>query len=472
MKQTSAYLPHSQPIAEFRASRIGNQLPAIFLFLFFGFLIVSNYLASSHQGDLIRFGIMILMTVGLLTAILMGLRRMVYRVVFYHEGMHIQSGQHDLFLAWEEITASNAKVTHYGGLTFLTNEIYWGDGQKIQIGAWDRSDSWFKLPASSIEQIDLETAIAFIQDASFEHRCNHALSRMEQGAWIDFKHFGLSKIGIRHKQRVLHWQLVKDIDAADDRILVRSLGEDKPWAMLKFDIVPNRDLVPVLVARYAGERLSVFQEREIDPLLVKDIKKRARFATLLSWSPIIFVVVVVLSIIGGSLYDYQTRAQRSALWAQGEAAIAQGDGATALEIFDEFVEKNPRHAEAYLNRGRSYLLLAEYELAFKDLQQANLLRPNDGRIIFYFGRLYQRVGRWEQALAYYKVSLKLYENRQQTHYVAYPWVFYRQAQVYRELQNYDEAMRQLTLGLNAPTVQDDIRALMIQELEELQTLNR
>lgn len=91
MKQTSAYLPHGQPVAEFRASRIGNQLLGICLFLFLGCITVFGY-QPPLQGDLIGFGISLLVTLGLLAAIVVGHRRMVYRVVFYHEGMHIQSG--------------------------------------------------------------------------------------------------------------------------------------------------------------------------------------------------------------------------------------------------------------------------------------------------------------------------------------------------------------------------------------------
>jgi tetratricopeptide (TPR) repeat protein len=468
MRQTSAHLPHSEPVAEFRANRIVNQLPAVLFFLIFAFLAVVSY--PYIQSSPISFLITILLSLGSMALIIIGYFRMVYRMVFYHEGIHIQSGLRDIFLAWQEITATNAKVTHYNGLYFLFNYIYWGDGQKIQVGPWDRNDSWFKLAASPIEQIDLDTAIDFIQEASFEHRYNHAVSRMEQGAWIDFKHFSLSKIGIRHKQRVLHWQMVSDIDATDDRILVRSLGEDKPWAILKFEVVPNRDLVPPLVGRYGGEQLSVFQKEEIDPLLVKNIKRRVLFGNLLGWAPFIFIGLVILGIIGASIYDYNTRNQERALWAKGDAAIAQGDGATALEIFDTFVERNPRYAEAYLNRGRSYALLEQYDLALADYKRANSLRPNDERIVFYFGRLYQRQSEWEQVLAYYQVSLRLHETRERTQVITYPWVFYRQAQVYRELGDYDEAVRRLTSGLNAPKVEEDVRALMIQELEAIQQL--
>lgn len=471
MYQTSAQLPHSQPVAEFRANRIVSQLPAICLFLFFGFLIVSGY-NLSPRGDLIRFAISILTSIGSLGLVIFGYLRLVYRMVFYQEGIHIQSAQHDLFLAWEEITATEAKVIHKQGLSLLFNYIYWGDGKKIQIGPWDRNDKWFKLPASSIKQIDLETAIDFIQQASFEARYKHALSRMEQGAWLNFKHFELGKVGIRHKQRVLHWQLVSDIDAADDRILVRASGQNQPWAILRFDAVPNWDLVPVLTAHYGGEQLSVFQKEEIDPLLVKDLQRRAIVGNLLAWGPWIFIGLVVLTVCGGSIYNDIKRQQNNALWAKGEQAIVQNDGTTALEIFDRFVTNNSQSASAYLNRGRSYLLLEEYDLAFKDLQQANLLRPNDERIIFYFGRLYQRQGQWEQALDYYKISAGLYESRQLTQQANYPWVFYRQAQVYRELEDYDEALRQLTAGLNAPRVDDNLRVQMIQELEELQALRR
>lgn len=53
MRQTSAQLPHSQPVAEFRANRIVNQLPAVLFFLIFAFLAVVSY--PSIQSSPISF---------------------------------------------------------------------------------------------------------------------------------------------------------------------------------------------------------------------------------------------------------------------------------------------------------------------------------------------------------------------------------------------------------------------------------
>lgn len=471
MNHTSVQLPHSQPVAEFRANRTVNLLPAICLFLFFGLLTAWGY-PTYLQNDPLRLGISILISVTLLGMVIAAHLRMVYRMVFYPEGIHIQSTQHNLFLAWKEITATEAKIRYNQGFALLFNSIYWGEGKKIQIGPWDRNDKWFKLPPSPIEQIDLATAIDFIQQASFEARYKHALSRMEQGVWLNFKHFALSKSGIRHKQRVLEWQQVSDIDAADDRILVRATGQSKPWAMLKYGVVPNQDLLPALIAHYGGEQLSIFQKDEIDPLLFKDLKRRAKIGNLVAWAPWILIGLLVLIICGGAIYSDIQRQQDEALWEKGVQAIAQQDGETALEIFDRFVKNNPQSAKAHLNRAISYLILEEYDLALQDLQRANFLRPNDGQTIFHLGLLYHMQGQWKQALAYYNVSARLYESQQGTQQTDYAWICYRQAQVYRELADYDEALRHLRAGLKVPQVDDDLRTQMRRELEELQALKR
>lgn len=470
MYQTSAYLPHSQPVAEFRSNQLINLIPLVGIFLFLGvFTLSASRLLP--QSNTIRLAILTLITLIAIAVISFIHVRLAYRIIFYHEGMHIKSGQNELFLAWEEIIATNIKMSQQRGFQLLYYYVYRNDGQKFQIGPWNRDVFLFKLSDNPIKQIDLKTAIEFIQDASFKARFNHTVSHMEQGTWIHFKHFELSKVGIRHKEHVLHWRLVRNIDIADDRILVHSLGEGKPWAILKLAVGPNRDLVPALLVHYGGERLDGLQKKANDLLLVKDIQRRAQATTLQKLAPFILIGVMLIIAYASLMYGNHT-AKQTSLWKKGETAIDQRDGTTAREIFDELVKANPKNAEAYLNRGRSYLLLGEYDLALKDLQQANLLRPNDERITFYLGRSYQHQSQWDLALSYYQESLKLYKTKQHIYYTGYPWVFYRQAQVYRELGDYDEAIRQLTFGLRAPHIEKELRAQMIQELKELQALRR
>ena len=99
------------------------------------------------------------------------------------------------------------------------------------------------------------------------------------------------------------------------------------------------------------------------------------------------------------------------VWALGRAGLAaenKNDHETARRNFDAAVQRNPKVAVAYFNRGRFFFTRREYTAAVKDFNTAVSLRPTVWTYSYWRGAAYARVGRYDLALADFNRILSLH----------------------------------------------------------------
>lgn len=101
------------------------------------------------------------------------------------------------------------------------------------------------------------------------------------------------------------------------------------------------------------------------------------------------------------------------IWALGRAGLTaeqKNDYATARRNFDAAVQKYPKAAVAYFNRGEFFLKHHEYDLAVKDFDTAVRLHPTEWNYCYLRAVTYGRLGRYDLALADFNRILSLHPS--------------------------------------------------------------
>ncbi|MCA2589207.1 tetratricopeptide repeat protein, partial [Microcystis aeruginosa CS-558/01A06] len=104
----------------------------------------------------------------------------------------------------------------------------------------------------------------------------------------------------------------------------------------------------------------------------------------------------------------------------------------ALDDYNQAIELNPNHAQAYNNRGTLYDEQQKYELALADYNQAIELNRNFAMAYYNRGGLYQDLGKYDLALSDYSKAIEI--NR------SYAEAYYNRGNLYKDLQKYDLAL--------------------------------
>ena len=79
----------------------------------------------------------------------------------------------------------------------------------------------------------------------------------------------------------------------------------------------------------------------------------------------------------------------------------------AIDDYNQVLQHNPHHVEAYLNRGRSYAGRGDHREALRDYNQAIALEPNRAIAYSYRGQAYVKLEHYPEALADYARALEL-----------------------------------------------------------------
>ncbi|MBR2216419.1 MAG: tetratricopeptide repeat protein [Selenomonadaceae bacterium] len=118
---------------------------------------------------------------------------------------------------------------------------------------------------------------------------------------------------------------------------------------------------------------------------------------------------------------------------QGASLFAQGRYAEAVNCFTQAIEKNPRLAFAYHNRGSAYGKMKNYTQAIADFSQAIALDTNYATAYSGRGFAYYGTKTYERAAADFSKAISL--NPQ------YAEAYYGRGNVYMTLGHYEEALR-------------------------------
>jgi len=109
---------------------------------------------------------------------------------------------------------------------------------------------------------------------------------------------------------------------------------------------------------------------------------------------------------------------------RGWLLLNRGLNDDALKTFEEMQKKEPENPLAYEGLGRAYIALKNYEKAGKNLDRALQLKPDFWQCHALFAFIYDRQGRYNDAIASYEkaIALKpdsflLYNNLGMTHHM-------------------------------------------------------
>jgi Tfp pilus assembly protein PilF len=108
----------------------------------------------------------------------------------------------------------------------------------------------------------------------------------------------------------------------------------------------------------------------------------------------------------------------------------------SVKDYTEAIGSKPDFAEAYWNRGWSYIQLGLYEKAIMDLSEAIRLKPDESEIYLNRGNAYSELKQYERAIADYTEVIRLKPD--------YSSAYFNIANTYSELKQYERAIADYT----------------------------
>jgi tetratricopeptide (TPR) repeat protein len=95
------------------------------------------------------------------------------------------------------------------------------------------------------------------------------------------------------------------------------------------------------------------------------------------------------------------------LYARGNAYRRRGDYDQAVRNYDQVVRLNPRHGQAYSNRGITYAAKGHVNLAIQDYDEAIRINPEHVNAYYNRGNAYRRTGAYDKAVENYSQVIRL-----------------------------------------------------------------
>ena len=96
----------------------------------------------------------------------------------------------------------------------------------------------------------------------------------------------------------------------------------------------------------------------------------------------------------------------------GQAVMAMGaaDNAASLEILDRIIAAYPTYAEAWNKRATLHFMIGNYETSLSDIEKVLDLEPRHFGALAGRGMIYQRQGKWSEALSAFREALSMNPN--------------------------------------------------------------
>jgi tetratricopeptide (TPR) repeat protein len=96
----------------------------------------------------------------------------------------------------------------------------------------------------------------------------------------------------------------------------------------------------------------------------------------------------------------------------GQAVVAMGaaDNAASLEILDRIIAAYPTYAEAWNKRATLHFMIGNYDTSLSDIAKVLDLEPRHFGALAGRGMIYQRQGKWSEALSAFREALSMNPN--------------------------------------------------------------
>jgi tetratricopeptide (TPR) repeat protein len=96
----------------------------------------------------------------------------------------------------------------------------------------------------------------------------------------------------------------------------------------------------------------------------------------------------------------------------GQAVVAMGaaDNAASLEILDRIIAAYPTYGEAWNKRATLHFMIGNYKTSLSDIEKVLDLEPRHFGALAGRGMIYQRQGKWSEALSAFREALSMNPN--------------------------------------------------------------
>ena len=131
--------------------------------------------------------------------------------------------------------------------------------------------------------------------------------------------------------------------------------------------------------------------------------------------------------------------QRDLLLKQASVCMREGKRAQAVALLTELIRRNPRDAEAYMNRGSAQTSLGEVELGISDFTTAIRLDPKLAAAWYNRGTSLTHVSRYDSAIADFTQAIRLQPD--------FALAYCNRGLAEIELGRYDEALADYTQAI-------------------------
>ncbi|MFV9506756.1 MAG: DUF6585 family protein [Oscillochloridaceae bacterium umkhey_bin13] len=158
---------------------------------------------------------------------------------------------------WEHITHTHATLIRNQGFPMLRLELHTEDGHKLSFGEMPKELK--QKPGAVVLRIAIDQLIDVVLDVTAPARYQSAIRRYDLGQTVDFKKLQISQAGITARGQTLNWPLVADIQANDSHMLVKAIGQERPWGVFMLHELPNTDVLPAVIVHAWGTGFSAFQ---------------------------------------------------------------------------------------------------------------------------------------------------------------------------------------------------------------------
>jgi tetratricopeptide (TPR) repeat protein len=322
-----------------------------------------------------------------------------WRIRIYDEWMVAEWLFERDLIRWDEIALLRSSLVTQQGVPILRFALETEDGRKLGFGEMPNEP---KQRPGADPRIGIDELIGGLTEVSAPARYRRAVQRYDGGQPVEFKKFQLSQAGLRAGGQTLSWPMVADIEGNGRFIVVKAVGQERPWRVFEFHELPNTDILPAVFAHARGTGFSAFQGIEQSPALEAAARASKRRRRLFSWLLLPLFVIALNAGIAYASYAFSARAN----YDRASAAAARGDYAGALREFDAAVQKDPDEVRYYIERGRTHYQMGELDAAASDFQAALRLRPADPQALGLSGMVLHRQSRFGDAIALYNAALE------------------------------------------------------------------
>lgn len=399
-KSSLAAATLGNPIGEYRPRTLGLFIAITVMACFFLWAIIS--LGLQPPFDPVSLLLWTVLTIGCFGLGLFGiLRDAQRRLRVFGLGMIDQRITGYEVFRWDEIEQVRSSVfTQHGMLRVILRRR---DGKKLVLAGAPYFSRFQSQSSGSIQQLSLADILGIIEQASGPHRFAALARQYDSGQPISFDKFQISRAGIHTRGALLPWSQVEDIDtdAEASVLLIKKVGQRRPWRMLSLVNQPDWDILPGLIARSQGRNFSAFQIGT-SPQMKSALNKKRWRDRLIWW------VLIPLAGFGLSLGIGQARylLGPGVHMDRGRAYFDNSNYATALTEFDAALAKAPGDSDTLTWRGQTYRELGRFDAALADYDTVLQKKPGDPYVLVLRGRVYYRQGDYQRALEQYNAVME------------------------------------------------------------------